>query len=352
MVLRADKAARAARHNFDTWYSQKVSECPQYRFSFVNSPLSLLRSSCPHSLLYFLIQVLHLLLHQFWPIAHLDSYVKQCRKANGRCPPSIIALLFYYECSELRPSRSVALPAAIKREFYDSESDEIAATDAPPAKRGRASSGVPNVVAGLTAETPATSAVSCESKFEGARMQQDFARRFAYIELDQHSRAALAYADMRRAARPRVCMQIYQAFEMYQTTNEFSREPLDPVAVVAELRFTVGYFSQMKLWPAWALQPNNLVVRSLPEVDTAHEDFDNEYWEAVVNLMNLSSVMPSLYVQGTFNAAANTMYGDRVNKSGVGSYKFRVNIVERLLTHLLERRVEEVLALDHCETEM
>ena len=71
-----------------------------------------------------------------------------------------------------------------------------------------------------------------------------------------------------------------------------------------------------------------------------------------MNLMNLSSVMPSLYVQGTFNAAANTMYGDRVNKSGVGSYKFRVNIVERLLTHLLERRVEEVLALDHCETEM
>ena len=366
MVLRADKAARAARHNFDTWYSQKVSECPQYRFSIVNSPSNVLRSSCPHSLLYFLIQVLQRLLHQFWPTAHLDPYVKLCRKANGRCPPSIIALLFYYECCELSPSRSVALPAAIKRRVYDSEtvtaaaraaqsagsptasssadaapdkserdafrhtfaenvmehlvwpavrhgvirvapndtrdnpswwidgivpilnhpevfslyyeggkilaknswyhvcevlssyefppalpraffiqktvqefledagyrslfaSDEIAATDPPPAKRGRASSGVPNVVAGLTAETPAASAVSCESKFERGRMQLDFARRFAYSELDQHARATLASADMRRAARLRVCMQICQAFDTYQTTNRFSRNLSTP----------------------------------------------------------------------------------------------------------------------------
>ena len=64
-----------------------------------------------------------------------------------------------------------------------------------------------------------------------------------------------------------------------------------------------------------------------------------------MNLMNLSSVIPSVYGQEIFNAAPNAVYGDRVNRSGVGSYNFRGNVVERLLTFLLFQSEEEGLAL-------
>ena len=60
-----------------------------------------------------------------------------------------------------------------------------------------------------------------------------------------------------------------------------------------------------------------------------------------MNVMNLSSVIESVFVQEVFNALANAVYGDRVNKSSVGSYNFRGNVVERLLTFILKRRQQE-----------
>ena len=105
------------------------------------------------------------------------------------------------------------------------------------------------------------------------------------------------------------------------------------------------YFAELNLFPGWVLEPSDKFVRGLPENYAAYEDFGNENWEALVNLMNLSSVIPSVYGQETFNAASNVAYGDRVNKSGVGSYNFRGNVVERLLTHLLCESEEEGLVL-------
>ena len=129
------------------------------------------------------------------------------------------------------------------------------------------------------------------------------------------------------------------------TPNEFAREPLDPKAVVADLRVTVEYFSHEKLWPWWVLQPNEKFVRNLPEHDDAYEDFGNENWEALVNLMNLSSVIPSMYGQEIFNAASYAVHGDSVNKAGKGTYDFRGNVVGRMLTCLLFRSQEERLAV-------
>ena len=625
MGIRADKQARAAMNNFDAWHSQQLSDCPQYLCPIAKSPLVIDRRKCPHSVLFFLIQVLQRLLHQFWPTALSDPYVKRCGTANGRCPPSIIALLFYYECPCMCVSTSVAMPGANKQRIHDSEtaraaaraaqsagsataassadaapetsardafwktfaenvmqhlvwpavrqgvirvapksdrdnpewwcedivpiledpevfllhseggkkmarrswyhvceelatyefppvvaaepftqktvpefladagyravvatkgvaateqsagsataassgdaapdtsardafwhtfaenvmvhlvwpavwagvirvapksdrdnpawwsedilpiledpevfslywqggkkmarnswyhvceelgkynfppvgagepftqktvpefladagysevvaSEDVAATDPRPAKRSRPSPGVPGGVSGFTAETPAAPAAPCQSKLERARTQADFARRVAYTELDQHARGTIASADWRFLAHVRVGRKISEAFRTYQSTNQFSRELLHPKAVVAELRSTVEYFSEMRLWPRWVLHPNDRVVRSLPEDDAAYEDCGNENWEAVVNLMNLSSVIPTLYGQAIFNAPANAAYGDRVNKSGVGSYNFRGNVVERLLTHLLQRSQEEALALQHWDS--
>ena len=60
-----------------------------------------------------------------------------------------------------------------------------------------------------------------------------------------------------------------------------------------------------------------------------------------MNVMNLQSVMESVCFQKAFNAPSNAVYGDRVNRSSVGSYNFRGNVVERLLTFLLKQRRKE-----------
>ena len=164
-------------------------------------------------------------------------------------------------------------------------------------------------------------------------------RRYAYTELDQHARRKIAEADMEWLSSPGVCKKLREAFATYQETREFTREPLDPKAVVAEIRLTVQYFAQAKLWPDWLLYPNDGRVRCL-QYD-AYEDFGNENWEALMNLMNLSSVIHSRCGQAALNSHANAEYGDRVNKSSVGNYNFRGNVLERLLPYLLRRRKQE-----------
>ena len=83
-------------------------------------------------------------------------------------------------------------------------------------------------------------------------------------------------------------------------------------------RLTVAYFSIMDLWPCWVLQANDPALRSTPEDAAAYEDLGNDIWEALVNLMHLSSAIPYVYGQEILNAPARAMYGDRAKKSGVG----------------------------------
>ena len=481
IMVRADMQRRSAIHNFGKWYTQLSSQFwnSSFEVGIYNSPLNVTRRALPHTLLYFLIQVLQRMLHQFWDTAQQNAYVLRCERANGRCPPSIIAVLFYYECKDVNPcmsgqtpgtkkqrleagSASVALSAykaqarALRDAFWKTFAEkvmehlvhpavlkgiirvaprahkenpawwvesilpvlndpavwtlywlggkrmakhswyhvcEVLATyefpsvfnpepfiqktvpeflaaagyrQAPAhedvassASSGSARTSVPgrgaapaaSVVNGRAgvgddiAPLLATSALPCQNRIEQVRQQSDFARRFAYSELDQLARGTIASAQWCWLSDPSVCSRIARSFKVYRNTNEFSEESLDPKAVVAELRLTVQYFSQLNLFPRWVLEPSDKFVRGLPENYDAYEDFGNENWEALVNLMNLSSVIPSVYGQETFNAASNAAYGDRVNKSGVGSYNFRGNVVERLLTHLLCESEEEGLVL-------
>ena len=112
-------------------------------------------------------------------------------------------------------------------------------------------------------------------------------------------------------------------------------------AIVAEVRLTVQFFSQSRLWPVWVLQPNVRFLRRVPEDEIAYEDFGNENFEVLVNVMNLSSVIESVVIQEVFNALANAAYGHRGNKSSVGSYNSRADVVEHLLTFLLQQRQQE-----------
>ena len=112
MAVRSDKQARAAVNNFETWYAHRLAQFGPYFYECTldKSPLREARRRAPHSMLDFLIHVLQRMVHQFWGTATLDSYVMRCTKANGKCPPAIIALLFYLECPNLSPNIDVAIP--------------------------------------------------------------------------------------------------------------------------------------------------------------------------------------------------------------------------------------------------
>ena len=80
MVLRPEKQARAALNNFETWHSQKLAQCPNYLFPIANSTVAVARCVAPHSMTYFLIQVLQRLLHQFWATAQKDAGMPNCER--------------------------------------------------------------------------------------------------------------------------------------------------------------------------------------------------------------------------------------------------------------------------------
>ena len=199
----------------------------------------------------------------------------------------------------------------------------------------------PPSVWSLSSDVDAAPAAPAQSRDQQARLQVEVARRYAYSQLDQHARWTIASAEWCWLSSPSDCVNILEAFATYQDSNDFTRKLLNVKAIVAEIRLTVHYFSQRRLWPVWVLQPNDRLVRSIPEDEAAYEDFGNENWEVLVNVMNLSSVIESVFVQAVFNAPANAVYGDRLNRSSVGSYNFRGNVVERLLTFLVKRRQQE-----------
>ena len=187
-----------------------------------------------------------------------------------------------------------------------------------------------------TAGTAAT-----EQPGDRARVKAETARRYAYSELDQMARKTLAEIDWSWTSSHEECKDILEAFYEYQRSNEFAPKVLNLSAVVVEIQLTVQYFSRERLWPDWVLQPNDALLKRLPDDHDSYVDYGNEMWEVMVNLMNLSAVMESVWHQETFNAAPHAQYGDRVNRSSVGSYNLRGNVVERLLTLLFKKRRQE-----------
>ena len=135
---------------------------------------------------------------------------------------------------------------------------------------------------------PAAAAASAQKTNEQARVQVEVARRYAYSQLDQMARRTIAATEWCWASSPNDCVDILEAFQKYQDSNEWAPKPLNVKAVVAEIRLTVQYFSQKRLWPFWVLQPTDRLVRRIPEDDDADEDYGNENWEVLVNVCLLS----------------------------------------------------------------
>ena len=345
-MLCADEQARAAVSKFQKWYEQNVDEMDTgpYQCTLENSPLSVARRCAPHGMLYFLLVVLQRMVHKFCGTATFKSYVQSCVAANVRCPAAIIGLLFYLKCPDLSPDMNVAMPDTKKARIHGSDVALVPAQAAASAASPDGTAGADSAEPGVwtpSSDVDTSPAAPSQSRVEQLRLQDDVARRFAYSQLEQHARRTIASADWSWLPSPSGCVNILEAFATYQGSNVLTRQLLNVKAVVAEIRLTVQFFSQSRLWPVWVLQPNVRFLRRLPQDETAYEDFGNENFEVLVNVMNLSSVIESVFIQEVFNAPANAAYGDRGNKSSVGSYNFRANVVEHLLTFLLQQRQQE-----------
>ena len=177
------------------------------------------------------------------------------------------------------------------------------------------------------------------------REQRNFAMRCAYVALDEHVRLTLAAANLCWTSSARRCWMMGQAVQIYRSTGDITGGPLEPKAVVSELRLTLQHFAEKRLWPKWFLHPDLKVVGRMSEYYADFEDFGNEHWEALVNLMNLPSVMLSLYSEPISNASGSAFGGDRVQRTGVEGCQFQGSGIQRMLTHLLLQSAEEGLAV-------
>ena len=80
------------------------------------------RKSTPHTLFYFLLNVLQCLVDTFWQTsAASDPYVRMCVTTMGKCPPCIIGLLVYLTSPSLSPVTASAFPPTSKDRIFWSE---------------------------------------------------------------------------------------------------------------------------------------------------------------------------------------------------------------------------------------
>ena len=206
--------------------------------------------------------------------------------------------------------------------------EQAAAAVALPAAAASSSSGKAG-----TKQAAAAATVPATEKPAAATGTKDLIpKRFAYSELDQLARSKIAATDWFWATSREDCEHILASFENYQCSNTFADRCLNLSAVVMKVRLSVHFLSQSKLWPSWLMHPSDKLLKQITETEDAYVDPGNEVWELMVNLMGLSSAMQSVGHQQRFNAAPHAPYGDRSNKSGVGNYNFRGNVLERLLS--------------------
>ena len=135
------------------------------------------------------------------------------------------------------------------------------------------------------------------------RSKTEVAKRCAYRELEQLARKKIAGTDWMWVRSREDRENILTAYEVFARDSIYADICLSLSAVVTEVRLTVQFFAQEKLWPRWLVHPNDKELKNMPKTDDAYVDHGNEVWELLVNLMGLSSAMESLGHQQRFNAA-------------------------------------------------
>ena len=115
--------------------------------------------------------------------------------------------------------------------------------------------------------------------------------------MDQEARRTLAEIGWCWATSRDDVGDILATFQEYQRSNEFDAKCFSLRAVVAEVRLTVKFFSQERLWPPWLMQPTDSLLKRIPGDEGSYIDYGNEMWEVMVDLMNLSSAMESVWHQ-------------------------------------------------------
>ena len=83
--------------------------------------------------------------------------------------------------------------------------------------------------------------------------------------MDQLARKKLAETDWFWVITLEDCDDILASYEVYARSNIFADICLNLSAVVTEVRLTMQFFAQKKLWLRWLMHPNDRLLKSIPE---------------------------------------------------------------------------------------
>ena len=324
-AVRADKQARAALHHFRKWYADAVDNMTfgWYRCQLEDSPLSEARRLTPHALLYFLVVLLQRLLQQYWErTASRDVYVQHCLGTMQQCPQAIICLLLYLQSPHLSPGRKPAVFSSGNVRLVVRAPSEAQCRPASRAEAERleARKWKPHVAA-VTKSQVAT----C----------------YAYTRVDQEARKKLRNIDWSWTSGTHDCEDILAAFAFYQRSNEFADRCLNLSAVVLELRLTVQFFSQERLWPGWLLLTSTASVLRIPEIHSTDVDCGHAMLQVIVSLINFAGAMETMRNESACTAARDAQDGDESWKWGAEDDNVWGNVLQRLLTALCQKRMHE-----------
>ena len=323
--VRSDKQARAALHHFNKWYADAVENMTfgWYRCQLEDSPLSEARRLTPHALLYFLVVLLHRLLEQYWEsIASRDAYVQHCLGTMQKCPDAIIGLLLYVQSPHLSPAR--------KQRIFSRGNVRVVAA-------------APSVAQSGSASRPGAESLEARKwkQHVAAVAKSQVATCYAYTRVDEEARNKLRKIDWSWTSGAHDCEDILAAFALYQRSNEFPDRCLNLSAVVIELRLTVQFVLQERLWPGWLLLTSKASSKRTPEIHATGVDCGRAMLEVIVNLMNFAGAMQKMQNESAYTAAPDVQDSDECGKWRGEDDIAWGNVLQRLLTALCQKRMHE-----------
>ena len=332
-AVRADKQARAALHHFSKWYADAVENMTfgWYKCQLEDSPLSGVRKLTPHALLYFLVVLLQRLLLQYWEgTASRDAYVQHCVGTMHKCPGAIIGLQVYLNAPRLSPSAAVPCSPSRKQRMFASGS-------------GRALARAPSVAnSGSASRAEAESLEAAKWKPDVAAVtRSQIATCYAYTKVEQEARKKLRNIDWSWTSGAHDCEDILEAFSKYQGSNDFADRCLNLSAVVLELRLTVQFFSQERLWPGWLLLNSTASVLRIPEIHSTDVECGHAMLEVIASLINFAGAMETMRHESACSAARDAQDGEESWKWGAEDDNVWGNVLQRLLTALCKKRLHE-----------
>ena len=163
----------------------------------------------------------------------------------------------------------------------------------------------------------------------------------ASAEGSHEARNKLSNTDWTWTSGAHDCEDILAAFAFYQRSNYFADRCLNLSAVVLELRLTVQFCSEVRLWPGWLLLTRKASGKCIPVIHGTDVDCGHAMLEVIVNLMNFAGAVETMRNGSACTAARDVQDSDESREWSAEDDNVWGNVLQRLLTALCQQRMHE-----------